>query len=137
MSKIILSKNTSLRDFIATCEKISACSVSLEWLGQNNDLDAPCGEVVMKYISTPEAQADQGWGIWTIMALYNHLEPDFRLEFFKKVKDPMSAFMLYINLPKITNDEENVLESVFKGKLPTAEKELKKGVVKRKKIITE
>jgi hypothetical protein len=51
----------------------------------------------------------------------------------KDKAEPMLAFRLYLDLPWLTTGQDKILESVFKGKLPTAESELANGIVKRTK----
>jgi hypothetical protein len=48
------------------------------------------------------------------------------------VQDPMEAARLYIDCaPVLTEAEDITLKSIFKGKLPTVEKELRDGIVTR------
>jgi hypothetical protein len=45
----------------------------------------------------------------------------------------MVAFQLHLLLTELDSDDEKILSSKFKGLLPTAEKELETGKVKRNK----
>jgi hypothetical protein len=71
-----------------------------------------------------------------ILDLYWHGElthPDIRKVLIGKIQNPMMAFRLYITLSWLTDEEDKLLEEKFKGKLPAAEDELKKGIVTRAK----
>jgi hypothetical protein len=59
--------------------------------------------------------------------------PDIRKVLIDKIKGPMIAFSLYVSLDFLTEEEDKLLEEKFKGKLPTAEKELEDGKVTRAK----
>ncbi|MDD5068084.1 MAG: hypothetical protein PHN89_00585 [Candidatus Pacebacteria bacterium] len=52
----------------------------------------------------------------------------------ESIADPMEAFQMYASTKDLDDDEDKILISKFKNKLPTAENELKKGIVKRNKI---
>jgi len=70
---------------------------------------------------------------WTLLKLGRDAPPELRDILITKVKDPMVAFSLYLRLEWLTDEEDKLLEEKFKGKLPTAEAELKKGIVTRAK----
>ena len=59
--------------------------------------------------------------------------PDIRKVLIGKIKDPMMAFSIYLTFDWLTDEEDKQLEDKFKGKLPTAKKELKDRIVKRAK----
>lgn len=49
------------------------------------------------------------------------------------ITKPIEAFQVYVEETDLSEEEEALLLSKFKGKLPTAEKELQTGVITRKK----
>lgn len=59
--------------------------------------------------------------------------PDIRRVLIGKIQDPMRAFQAYLTFDWLTDEEDKLLEEKFKGKLPTAEKELESGIVTRAK----
>ena len=60
------------------------------------------------------------------------LDEECRKFFIDKIKDEMTACQIYIKLaPILTTAEDTLLTAKYKGKLPTAEKELRDGVVTR------
>jgi hypothetical protein len=61
------------------------------------------------------------------------LSSEVRQLMIKQIDEPMFAFCCYRQFAFWTDTEDRILESIFKGKLPTAEKELADGVVTRAK----
>ena len=51
----------------------------------------------------------------------------------ERIKDPMAALQVYVKLKDTTEEEDMMLKKKFEGLLPTAEKELKEGKIKRVK----
>ena len=76
---------------------------------------------------------DQSWAYWDLHVLGAITDSEVRKILIGKIEDPMIAFNLYLSLPWLTDEEDKLLEEKFKGKLPTAEKELADGIVKRAK----
>jgi len=73
---------------------------------------------------------------WTLLKLGRDAPPELRDILIEKVRDPMIAFTLYLRLEWLTDEEDKLLEEKFKGKLPTAEKELADHIVTRAKYGT-
>lgn len=74
------------------------------------------------------------FGIWFLHTFGEEIDPSLRKKIFaSSVKDPMMALQLYLSLAWLTAEEDKLLEEMFKGKLPTAEEELEKGIVTRAK----
>ena len=76
---------------------------------------------------------DPSWGAWLIITYGTDIDIVIRKRFITAIKDPMTAFNIYLTLPWLTDDEDRLLGEKFKGKLPTAEAELEKGIVTRAK----
>jgi len=76
---------------------------------------------------------NQGWAVWDLTVRGADVDPAIRKVLISKIKDPMMAFQVYLSLAWLTDEEDKLLEEKFKGKLPTAEAELEKGIVTRAK----
>ena len=60
------------------------------------------------------------------------LDEEVRKGFIDKIKDPMTACQVFIKCAQVLTEAEDILlKSKYEGKLPTAEKELRTGVVCR------
>ena len=66
----------------------------------------------------------EGWSVWTLMKFGKELCPEIRKIHIDKIETPMMAMDLYLKCDHLTDDEDQLLEGKFRGKLPTAEKEL-------------
>ena len=80
-----------------------------------------------------DPNADEAWVGWCFTLYYDFWSPELRLDCVKKLKNEMSAFNLYLNNKKLTDEEDAILETKFKDKLPKAEQQLKEGKLKREK----
>lgn len=106
------------------------CMDGPTWMEQYRDL--PFSKCMDHFIEDPEV--DQSWATWYMVRLGQETNLDIRKKFIEKISDLMMAFTLYLRADWLTDEEDKLLEAKFKGKLPTAEAELVKGVVKRKKV---
>ena len=68
-----------------------------------------------------------------LIAISDELSSELRIEFIKKIKDPMTAFQVYMRIKKSTEEENTLLKDKFEDFLPTVKKELKEGKIKRVK----
>ena len=110
----------------------------------DNAMLIPCGvaydvvfkhkDLTMNMVLKTKPFCSDGWAYWIMLNMGQYFEANVRLEFIKKIKTEMRAFQLYINREDLTNEEDELLKSIFEGKLPTAEKELTEGIVLREKI---
>ena len=75
----------------------------------------------------------EGWVIGVLEAYGTEMSLEVREILLNRVEHPMSAFMLYIKMADLTDEEDALLESKFKGLMPRAEQELADGIVNRKK----
>ena len=71
--------------------------------------------------------------VWDLKVLGEQTEPAVRKVLIDKIETPMIAFSLYIGFDFWTDEEDALLVAKFKGKLPTAEKELADGIITRAK----
>lgn len=125
--------NTRLQCYIDTISehqeetrKPRACQEAIDYCRKQGDISLVSGARAL-----PEHK--HGWSAWVISHWGKEMDNDTRMAFIENVKDPMLALSLYLRLPFLTDEEDKVLESVFRGKLPRAEKELAEGVVSRAK----
>ena len=85
-------------------------------------------------LTSPELARWQRWADWNLSVLGGETATEVRKVLIAKITDPMIAFRLYLKADWLTDEEDRLLGEKFKGKLPTAEKELKDGMVKRQKL---
>lgn len=91
----------------------------------------------------PEFKVKHALGIfrkasqWKVIFMLRNMDFDQELRtfFIGLIKDPMDAFQHYIHDKDLTKEDDIELKKIFEGKLPTAEKELKDGIVNRAKVI--
>ena len=74
------------------------------------------------------------WGLWFLHKFGEETDVNLRKKIIASIKDDMTAFSAYLTFAWLTNEEDKLLEEKFKGKLPTAEQELKDGIVARSKV---
>ena len=116
---------TPADDLLKVLKRLSYCSEA------KNYFKKFAGGSVLEMV---EGTLDQSWASWYLAVLGEDNEIKLRKIMISRIKDPMMAFTLYLRLSYLTDEEDKLLELKFKGKLPTAEAELAKGIVKREKI---
>lgn len=82
---------------------------------------------------TTNAKYEPSWGIWLLYKFGVEIDIAVRKKLILAIKDSMMAFVVYLTFSWLTSEEDKLLEEKFKGKLPTAEAELEKGIVTRAK----
>ena len=82
---------------------------------------------------TTNAKYEPGWGIWLLYKFGTEIDITVRKKLIITIKDSMMAFSVYLTFSWLTDDEDRLLEEKFVGKLPTAEAELRDGIVTRAK----
>mgnify|MGYP001592921162 CR=1 FL=1 len=110
-------------------QSTSLCASSQIW-NTNERLGKTLGELAT------DKTWDAHWGIWLLQKFGTEIDISVRKRLITAVEDSMLAFRTYLDLPWLTDGEDKLLESIFEGKLPTAEEELKKGIVKRAKNVS-
>ncbi len=139
MKKFKYNANTPVAVILAAFKKKAAAATncdskarvqkSLDWdakfEGQN------LGEMADAALTDPEF--DQSWELWYLYFFGADTEVECRKKGLLLIKDPMMAFQVYLTYDWLTDEEDKLLEEKFKGKLPTAEAELRDGIVKRAK----
>jgi len=127
---MLLNLNSKTKHFRKACKGVGACQDAVDWMTQIED-DAPLEILIAKY--TKDQKITEGWSLWLINFLGTVLDREVRKRFLNAISNPMMAFDTYLKGEHLTEEEDTLLKSKFEGKLPTAEKELKDGKVKRKK----
>jgi hypothetical protein len=112
----------------ASKQPTAICSAAQNWNKQY--LGKTLGE--MAGLST-RADYDPAWGIWLLQKFGAEIDIAIRKRLIIAIKNPMMAFQVYLKFAWLTGEEDKLLEDKFKGKLPTAEAELEKGIVTRAK----
>jgi len=123
-----LNLNT-VDDYINLLKDIPKCAPAVAWLKKYK------GQPIDVLLSaTTDSDHNSSWTIWALKKIGDKYSQEDRLHEMAKITDAATAFHLYITLPWLTDKDDELLLSKFQGKLPTAEDELAKGIVKRKKI---
>jgi len=125
MSQKKYSKESPADDLLLVLGKLKYCSEATSFYSKY------AGKTVGQMIAeTPK----QSWAVWYLRVLGKENSEENCLAMIAHITDPMVAFNLYLKLPWLTDKEDKLLEDKFKGKLPTAEKELLQGVLKRDNV---
>jgi hypothetical protein len=127
----MLTRKTNIQDFLAQMKASSLCGESILWVEKIKDQDNTT--TLGQLADSLELVKDQDWAVGCLMLYDGLLDTELRKSFIRKVTDSMSAFVLYTKLKTLTSEEDRMLLAIFKGKLPTAERELAEGKVKRTK----
>lgn len=102
----------------------NACAESVE------EKDSISNMPISEWITT---KCNASWAVWVLKIIGDKISEGARIEFIKKITDPMMAFHIYLNVSILTENEDILLRTKFEGKLPRAEKELRDGIVTRTK----
>ena len=85
----------------------------------------------MSILEGMKKHANEGWACWFLIKVGEKMNKEIRKIFLDMITTEMTAFQLYIHCKSLTDKEDELLRLKFKGKLPTAEKELREGIVSR------
>ena len=114
----MINLNTPFKEFYDILCKGGACQESLDWL------DPYIGKTMGAAIDALPIEDRESWSAWTLRKYCDILGAGARRHLMKNVDDPMQAFQLYTRMPSLSDADDAILESKFKGKLPRAEREL-------------
>jgi len=116
-------------DYIKLLKDKPVCAKAVAWLEKYR------GQPVdVLLTATTDPDHDPAWTVFAFKAIGQKYSQEDRLHVLGQIKDVMTAFTLYTEITWLTDQDDELLLSKFKGKLPTAEAELAKGIVKRKKV---
>lgn len=119
-------KLSDLIALVGPCGKNIPCGVAMNTLDQFKDLTIEEGLKTKPFCT-------EIWSYWVLQNVRQFFTEEVRLEFMKNITSEMSVFQIYINYSDLSEKEDELLKSMFEGKLPTAEKELEDNVVVRAK----
>jgi hypothetical protein len=95
--------------------------------------DLTIGEVFAGYRDDPHFNDE--WGAWCLNTVGKELDEKIRLMIVNKVTKPETAKYLLVECSHLTEAEIGILKKKIEGKLPTAEKEIRDGVVSLKTAV--
>jgi hypothetical protein len=127
-----LNLNT-VDDYIKLIEALPICTEegnrALAWLRKYKG-----SSVDVLLTATTDPDHNPMWTVFAFKAIGQKYSQKDRLQVLNQIEDAMTAFTLYTEIKWLTDQDDELLLSKFKGKLPTAEAELAQGIIKRKKI---
>jgi len=122
------NSESEFRLVIEDLKQNNACSDAMTVFDRCSD--KTLGQAVDILISSE----NNSWIIWFFKKCRKILDIETRKRLLFAIGDePAVMFRLFISIDDLTDEEDEILEGVFKGKLPTAEEELKIGEVERNK----
>ena len=125
------TSETLFKEVIDNLKARGACQKAIDWSNLADSHNLTFGQLLGKYLE--DDSATPSWAIYCLSAMYDDLDKALRLRFIDKIKNTRLAFHTYITQSKLTDEEDVKLKNIFGNKLPSAEKELKDGKIKRKK----
>lgn len=132
---VVYTRETPFIEYLKDLRRIDACAPALVWCEQQHkdNPKASFGEVIDALNGTPGHEQND-WARGILQMYDGQFNEGVRKSLLKKIgNDPMCAWRLWMTLSSTTEEEDNHLESLFKGKLPEVEKKLKDFEVKRAK----
>jgi hypothetical protein len=131
----MLTLESKFAEFIALCVKNGACSDKGEAIPVMEKADTgvgmpkggTCAEGFALYRDGKEFP--ESWAEWVLEKVGKEMDEKCRAFFIAKIKNEMSALQVRAKCDFLTTAEHATLLSKYKGKLPTAEKEIRTGVV--------
>jgi hypothetical protein len=125
----MITMKSKFSEAYEVCKRLGACEENLLW-----------GQALMKKypdllvseslkILKEDTKAPQLWSVWIVAKGKGEIDTEVQNGFMEKITDPMTALQLLLQADYLTEKQDKYLEKIYKGKLPTAEKELRKGVI--------
>lgn len=135
----MLTLESKFAEFIALCVKNGACSGKGEAIpvmekankGFGMVADGTCKEGFELYL---KGDFPESWAFWVLEKVGKEMDDKCREYFVKKIKEPMVALQMVRKID-FTEAEQTVLKKLYEGKLPTAEKEIRDGIVSLKAAV--
>lgn len=122
------NSESEFRLVIEDLKQNNACSDAMVVFDEQSD--KTLGQAVDILISSEK----NPWIIWFFKKFRKTLDAGIRRRLLIAIGDkPAFMFRLFVSIDDLTDEEDVILEGVFKGKLPTAEEELKMGEIERNK----
>lgn len=124
-------------DYLVLVNKASGCANQINKLNStiagSKKVDTTTVRDMYAILEKSEALSDL-WIVWTLEKFGEELSEDVRLRLYDGLKEPRTAAQIYFDFSFLTDKEDNKLFKMFKGKLPTIEKEISEKLVPRKKV---
>jgi hypothetical protein len=110
-----------ISDFINLVQSMGACQEAIDWL--QAFVDADPSEKCIKALQVCETDPgfDGSWSFWCIVQTYGFVTAQFRIYWMTRLESPMAAYVLYRDMPTLTDAEYAILRSKFVNELPNAE----------------
>lgn len=122
----MFTKKSELKDLIPVLKEKNACQEALNAIEKY--------KIIEDYVNSKEFS--HSWSVWGFTNLYDIFDEELRLLLLEKIPDPMMNLSLRADSVNLTLNEKTALESVYKGKLPNAEKEVSSGKITFKCVET-
>lgn len=135
----MITRNTPFSEFMEALREAlktpTVCQPAQVWCDFESEKLQDCvlGDMVDR-LKLKDFREVQPWAAGVLGLIGNNMDSISRMDFMFVIKDPMVAFMLYTRIKNLTDEEDTILEKVFKGKIPVAEKELLDGIITSKKV---
>jgi len=128
----MLTLESKFSDYVEALRKAGACAevvaIHDEMLKKNPALTV--GDVYKAFSEDPKFE--EGWAYWVLELMGKELDVKVREIAIAKIKNEMTAFQLDLKCSNfLTTAEKATVIAKYEGKLPTAEKELRDGIVTR------
>lgn len=131
----MLTLESKFAEFIALCVKNGACANTGEAIPVMEKADTgvgmpkggTCAEGFALYRDGKEFPAS--WAEWVLEKVGKEMDEKCRAFFIAKLKEPMSCLQLLTRCDFFTENEVVLLKGKYTGKLPTAEKEIRDGII--------
>ena len=130
---MIFTLQTPFSEYVLAVKAKNACKEAVDWCEKvsSENKDLTINGALDLYIN--DTSLGDGWAYWNLTSFESEFDINIKKMFLSKVKEPMIAFQLFKVLKETTKSEETILRNKFRGKLPTAEKELRDGILIREK----
>jgi hypothetical protein len=126
----MLTLESKFSDYVDALKTGGACeevvSIHEEMLAKNPKLTV--GDVYRTFCEDPKL--NEGWPSWALQLIGKEMDVSFRTSIIKDLlHNPMLCLQLLTKCDFLTEAEHILLKAKYAGKLPTAEKEIRDGVV--------
>jgi hypothetical protein len=135
----MLTLDSKFSEFISLCALNGACSGKGDAIptmeeankGFGMVADGTCKDGFELYLNSAFPES---WAQWVLENVGKEMDEKCREYFVKKIKEPMGALQILTRVD-FSSAEQTVLKKVYEGKLPTAEKEIRDGIVSLKAAV--
>ena len=137
----MLTLESKFAEFIALCVKNGACSDKAEGVfamkeavqGFGMPKDGTCKDGFELHLN--DSRFPERWSSWVLDHVGKEMDEKCRKYFIDKISNPVDVLQLLIRRDFFTESEVALLKQKYSGKLPTAEKEIRDGIVSLKAAV--